>query len=93
MHVALPLVLHKSGILNNIPTMTCYEKAFLALLSNDLEYKQYQRGAWNSDIKAISQSPSVCLFMDWIYGLLLPLFLAVFPFWFYIGGEAGAITL
>lgn len=41
MHVALPLVLYKSGILNNILTMTCYEKAFLALLFHDLEYKPY----------------------------------------------------
>lgn len=41
MHVALPLVLHKSRILNNIPTITCYGKAFLALLFHDLEYKWY----------------------------------------------------
>lgn len=37
-------------------------------------------------------SPGVWLFIDRIYGSLLPLFLAIFPFLVYIGGEVGAIT-
>ncbi len=31
--------------------------------------------------------------MDSIYGSLLPLFIAIFPFLVYIGGEVGAIRL
>lgn len=73
--------------------MACHERALLPLLFHDARYEPHIRVSVRETDAVIHQSRSLCVFMDWIYGSLLPPFIAIFPFRVYIEREVEAIML